>query len=149
MEPVGPVFNEDNYYLMAYSARHNNTANYRVDRMDAVEIISEDICDKALEFRQSVAGYTEQAFKMYGGPPMQITLQFSNKLIGAVYDRFGEGTKMIPIGDDECAATVLVQISPTFQGWLSQFGKQMTVLSPEGVINEYKQRLHELTDTEE
>lgn len=141
VEPIGLVFNEDNYYLMVYSARHDNTANYRVDRMDSVEIIEEDICEKALELRQSVAGYTEQAFKMYGGQPVQITLQFSSKLIGAVYDRFGEGTKMIPIGDDECAATVMVQISPTFWGWLFQFTDQMRIISPEPIIEQYQEQL--------
>ena len=39
VEPIALIFNEDNYYLMVYSSRHNGTANYRVDRMDAVEII--------------------------------------------------------------------------------------------------------------
>lgn len=142
VEPIGLVFNEDNYYMMVYSARHDNTANYRVDRMDSVEIIDEDICDKALELRQSVAGYTEQAFKMYGGQPTQITIQFSNKLIGAVYDRFGEGTKMIPIGDNECAATVMVQVSPTFWGWLFQFTDQMRIISPEPIIQQYQEQLN-------
>ena len=33
VEPIALVFNEDNYYLMVYSARHDGTANYRVDRI--------------------------------------------------------------------------------------------------------------------
>lgn len=36
IEPIGLVFNEDNYYLVCYSAKHEGTANYRVDRMDSV-----------------------------------------------------------------------------------------------------------------
>ena len=32
VEPVALVFNEDNYYLMAYSSKHpDSTANYRID----------------------------------------------------------------------------------------------------------------------
>ena len=54
VEPIALVFNEDNYYMVCYSARHDNTANYRVDRMDAVEVIDEDICEKAIELRSSV-----------------------------------------------------------------------------------------------
>ena len=149
VEPIALVFNEDNYYMVCYSARHDNTANYRIDRMDAVEVIDEDICEKAIELRSSIDCFTEQAFKMYGGQPVDITIQFSDKLIGVVYDKFGEDTKMVRINENNCVASVKVQISPTFWGWLFQFGKQMTVLSPEGVINEYKQRLRELTDTEE
>lgn len=149
VEPIALVFNEDNYYMVCYSAKHDSTANYRIDRMDAVEIIDEDICDKAIELRGSVDCFTEQAFKMYGGQPVDITIQFNDKLIGVVYDKFGEDTKMVRINENNCVASVKVQISPTFWGWLFQFGRQMTVLSPEGVINEYKQRLRELTDTEE
>ena len=149
VEPIALVFNEDNYYMVCYSARHDNTTNYRVDRMDTVEVIDEDICEKAIELRSSVNCLTEQAFKMYGGQPTDITIQFNDKLIGVVYDKFGEDIKMVRINENYCVASVKVQISPTFWGWLFQFGKQMTVLSPEGVINEYKQRLRELTDTEE
>lgn len=93
VEPIALVFNEDNYYMVCYSARHDNTANYRVDRMDAVEVIDEDICEKAIELRSSVNCLTEQAFKMYGGQTTDITIQFSDKLIGVVYDKFGEDTK--------------------------------------------------------
>lgn len=90
VEPVGLVFNEDNCYLMVYSARHDGTANYRVDRMDAVEVIAEPITEKAVQLRDSVSGYTGQAFKMYGGKPVEIPIWFDSRLMGAVYDIFGE-----------------------------------------------------------
>ena len=137
VEPVALVFNEDNYYLMVYSAKHDNTANYRVDRMEKVEIIDDSICEKALALRDSIGGYTEQAFKMYGGQPVDVVLEFGTKLIGVVYDKFGEDTKMIRSGE-KCIATVKVQISPVFWGWLFQFAGQMKVLSPDAVIIDYK-----------
>ena len=71
-EPVVLVFNEDNYYLVAYSAKHDGTANYRVNRMDAVEVLDEPISEKALQLWDSISSCTEQAFKMYGGQPMEI-----------------------------------------------------------------------------
>lgn len=145
-EPVALVFNEDNYYLVAYSAKHDGTANYRVDRMDAVEVLDEPISEKALQLRDSIGSYTEQAFKMYGGQPMDITIQFDNKLIGVVYDKFGEGTKMVRLTEDSCVATVKVQVSPTFWGWIFQFGGQMRITSPESMIEEYKQHAAKLTE---
>lgn len=48
VEPIALVFNDDNYYLMVYSAKHEGTANYRVDRMDHVEIVDEAISEKVL-----------------------------------------------------------------------------------------------------
>ena len=143
-EPVALVFNEDNYYLVAYSAKHDGTANYRVDRMDAVEVLDEPISEKVLQLRDSISSYTEQAFKMYGGQPMDITIQFNNKLIGVVYDKFGEGTRMVRLTEDSCVATVKVQVSPTFWGWIFQFGGQMRITSPESMIAEYKQHVAKL-----
>ncbi len=137
VEPIALVFIEDNYYLMVYSAKHDSTANYRVDRMDAVEIIDEPVTKKALELRNDIDCYTEQVFKMYGGQPVDITIQFDRRLIGAVYDKFGEDTKMICLNSDCCVATVKVQISPTFWGWIFQFGGLMRITSPEGMIEKY------------
>ena len=37
-----------------------------------------------------------------------------------------------------CAATVMVQISPTFWGWIFQFGKLMRIISPDTAIEEYR-----------
>ena len=137
VEPIALVFNDDNYYLMVYSAKHDGTANYRVDRMDHVEIVDEAISEKALILREGIDSYTEQVFKMYGGQLVDVVLEFDDKLIGVVYDKFGEDTKMIRAGD-KCIATVKVQISPVFWGWLFQFAGQMKVLSPDAVITDYK-----------
>lgn len=140
VEPVALVFNEDNYYLTSYSSRHDSTSNYRVDRMDAVEIIDEPCCEKAVSLRDEVAAYTEQAFKMFGGQVEDVVLEFDRALIGVVYDRFGESVKMIPSGERNCIATVKVRISPVFWGWLFQFAGEMRIISPGNVQQEYRQR---------
>jgi len=137
VEPVALVFNEDNYYLIAYSARHDNTGTYRIDRMDKVEIIDDPVCDKAVALRDSVSEFTEQAFKMYGGEPVKVTLEFDRQLIGPVYDKFGEDTKIVPTNHNTFISTVSIQISPTFWGWLFQFGKHMTVIEPQEIKNEF------------
>ena len=145
VEPIALVFNDDNYYLMVYSAKHDSTANYRVDRMDHVEIVDEAISEKALTLREGIDSYTEQAFKMYGGQLVNVVLEFDDKLIGVVYDKFGEDTKMIRAGD-KCIATVKVQISPVFWGWLFQFGGQMIVISPAEVAEKYRSQVNQLVD---
>ena len=137
VEPIALVFNEDNYYLTCYSSRHDNTSNYRIDRMDGVRIIDEPCCEKAVALRNGVAAYTEQAFKMFGGQTEDIVLEFNRSLIGAVYDKFGESVNMIPVGENRCIATVKVRISPTFWGWLFQFGTQMRIISPAQIASKY------------
>ena len=108
--------------------------------MDSVEIIDEPITERALRLRDTVDCFTEQAFKMYGGQSVNITIQFDSKLIGVVYDKFGEDTKMVRLDGDNCTATIKVQVSPTFWGWIFQFGKQMHIISPDEMIKEYKNK---------
>jgi predicted DNA-binding transcriptional regulator YafY len=144
VEPVALVFNEDNYYLSSYSSRHDSTSHYRVDRMDAVEIIDEACCEKAVALRDQVASYTEQAFKMFSGQVEDVVLEFDRGLIGVVYDKFGESVKMIPSGEKKCIATVTVRISPVFWGWMFQFAGDMRIISPASVQEEYRQRAEKL-----
>ena len=146
VEPVALVFNEDNYYVMTYSSRHESTATYRLDRMEAVSVIEEPICDKAVELRREMAQYTEQVFKMYGGQPEDVVLEFQDGLIGVVFDKFGEDTPMMRVGESKCVATVKVRISPTFWGWLFQFAGEMRVLSPQWVIDGYRQQAKKLEE---
>ena len=140
VEPVALVFNEDNYYLTCYSSRHDSTSNYRVDRMDGVKIIQEPCCEKAIALREQVAAYTEQAFKMFSGRLEDVVLEFDRGVIGAVYDKFGESVNMMPSGEHKIVATVKVRVSPTFWGWVFQFGTQMRILSPEHVVQAYDQK---------
>lgn len=147
VEPIALVFNEDNYYLTCYSSRHDNTSNYRIDRMDSVEVIDEDCCEKAIALRDQVATYTEQAFKMFGGQLEDIVLEFDRSLIGVVYDKFGESVNMMPSGENKIVATVKVMISPTFWGWLFQFGNQMKILSPSSVVNIYAEKAQSIANS--
>ena len=112
--------------------------------MDSVQVIDEDCCEKAIALRDQVATYTEQAFKMFGGQIEDIVLEFDRSLIGVVYDRFGEGTKMMTTSETKCVASVKVQISPVFWGWLFQFAGQMKVISPDGVATAYREHAAKL-----
>ena len=145
VEPVALIFNEDNYYLMAYSSRHpEGTASYRIDRMDHVEVVEESVLsDDAIAKIDGVAEFTEQAFKMFSGELEDVVIQFSKDLIGPVFDKFGEDTPMMAVNDNICAATVHAQISPTFFGWLAQFGKKMIIISPSHVIDAYRSQISE------
>lgn len=144
IEPVALVFNEDNYYLVGYNKRRpGTTASYRIDRMDHVEVVEESVLsDEAEEKIAGVAEFTEQAFKMYGGEAEDVVLQFDRKLVEPVFDKFGEDTPMMTVNEYTCAATVHVQISPTFFGWLAQFGNKMHIISPANVIGQYQEHIN-------
>ena len=73
-----------------------------------------------------------------------IVIQFSKELIGPVFNKFGEDTPMMSVNETTCTATVHVQISPTFFGWLAQFGNKMHVISPTNVIEQYKVHINNI-----
>ena len=114
IEPISLVFNEDNYYLVGYSSRHNQLTNYRVDRMDSVDIIDEEITDGAKKYRDEIADYTESIFKMFNGEERTVKLAFDKKLIGVVYDKFGETTVMKQLDENIVDCSVKIHISPPF-----------------------------------
>lgn len=150
VEPVALVFNEDNYYLVTYSSRHpDKTANYRVDRMAQVEVVEESVLtEEATAKIDSIAKYTEQAFKMYSGEPERVVIEFEKGLIGPVFDKFGEETHLMQLADNKMQATVDVQVSKTFFGWLAQFGSEMKIIEPDNVKEKYIEHISEIIDGE-
>lgn len=132
-DPVALVFSEDNYYLVAYSQKYQNAVNYRVDRMDTVEVEEEPICEEALIKKRKTETYTEQVFKMYNGEAELVTIEFAPDKLGVIYDKFGENIEVRHADKGWLKIKVTVQISPTFWGWIYQLGDQIKIVSPKGV----------------
>ena len=78
---------------------------------------------------------------MYGGEPTNITLEFENELLATVIDRFGDKIVCHQSTDHSFYINTEVQISPTFWGWLFQFGGRAKVTAPESVVEKAKQQL--------
>lgn len=124
VDPMALVYNEDFYYLMSFNSKHDAITTYRVDRMERVQVEDEPVCAQAIVEGADIHEYTSQVFKMYNGVPQEITIDFDDVLIGAVYDRFGEDVRITRIGKKKCSVTVTVQDSPVFRGWVHQFEKK-------------------------
>ncbi|MCM1187365.1 MAG: hypothetical protein NC251_12875 [Lachnoclostridium sp.] len=78
--------------------------------MGEVRIEDETVSVKAVLSDDDIAKYTEQIFKMYNGPVVDITIEFKDKLIDVVQDKFGEDTKIIRTGTDRCVASIKIQV---------------------------------------
>ncbi len=144
VDPLALVFNEDNYYMVGYSIKHEGLTHYRVDRMHDAHALSTEISEEAKQCRSEVSERVNQSVKMYSGESVELTLVYSKELLGAVYDRFGENTKMQPVDEDRYTAQVTAQLSPPFWGWLFQFGKGMRITAPQEAVNQYREKVQEL-----
>jgi len=139
-EPIGVVFDNENYYLLCYRAEEkyvNNIKVFRIDRIDNITVLDEKISKDAVRVLRKSDKFKLQCFKMYSGKICKVTLQFSDSLIEVVYDKFGYSTKIRRNGNI-CRATVEVQISPTFWGWMMQFPTKMKIYEPEELKSEYQ-----------
>lgn len=128
--------------MTCYDSNKKENRNFRLDRIDSVDLLDDSICDETKSRRRGIARYKASIFKMYGGNTEKVTLEFDSRVIESVYDKFGMDTKIKSHGE-RYAAKVDVQISPTFWGWLFQFVGQMKIIEPESIKEEYINRLKE------
>ena len=142
VSPAALTWNEENYYLIAYSQERGAITHFRVDRMSGVKKLDEQRDPAAAGFK--LAEYSRKVFGMFGGEESDVSLRVNNQIIGAIVDRFGKDIIMIPDGDEHFTVSVRVAISPIFCGWLFQFGELCQVLSPQSLIDELKRRAEEL-----
>ena len=147
VDPMALILNNNNYYLMCFSAKYDGITNYRLDRMEDATVINEPVNEGAIIHAADIPEFTRQAFSMYGGPVENAVLQFPDHLIGVVYDQFGEQTQIIRQDKNTCVATVQIQKSPTFWGWLFTFGNEMKILAPEGLIMDWKEQVRRLSQS--
>lgn len=143
VSPYYLIWESDCYYLVCYCNKHQKIARYRVDRMADVAILKEKRRELTMD-EESFAKSLRATYNMYGGTEASVVLEMSNKLINVVIDRYGETVHPNPISEDRFTVRVDVQISPTFWGWLFQFGSEAKVIAPEWVVNEAKIRLSEI-----
>lgn len=142
MIPAALVYCDDFYYLVTYSHHYHSTTNYRIDRMDNVQVLTDEKVEqetvqelRGLDF----AGYTKEVFRMFGGAPNVVRLRFDKELLGSVYDRFGEELTVKAADDGRLETAVRIQVSPTFYGWVFQFGSKMQIMGPARVVSRFKE----------
>ena len=143
VSPYYLIWESDCYYLVCYCTKHEEICRYRVDRMSDVTVIKSKRRELSIteeEFAKSLRA----TYNMYGGKAETVTLEMQNKLVNVLIDRFGDSIHITPRTQDTFAVRLEVQISPTFWGWLFQFGDEAKVVSPEWVVNEANTNLKKM-----
>lgn len=131
--PVSLCWNNDNYYLIAYSAKYDDFTHYRVDRMSGVEVLDED-GDSFDKDKFNIAEHAKRAFGMYDGELVRARLAFDKSLVNVVLDHFGKDVLMLPSADGWFEISVHVSISPVFLAWVFQFGDCAEIKEPDSLI---------------
>lgn len=150
VSPLHLIWDDENYYLIAFDERSGTVRHYRVDKMRDI-VIQEDLRSEcALAQEIDVAAFSRKTFGMYSGVDAKVQLQGSRNLAGVILDRFGTDIFMRPVDENTFSATVTVTVSRQFFGWLTAIGSELKLTGPPKVKRQYKKYLEEiLTGMEE
>ncbi len=149
VSPWALIWREENYYLAAYDSQDQIMKHYRVDKMGQVKVLKEDREGMQQFARTDPAQYSNQTFGMYGGREETVTLQFPNRLVGVVLDRFGREVDIRPMTDRIFRMRARVAVSGQFFGWLAGIGREAVVVSPASVREQYQDWLADIVATME
>lgn len=135
ISPSALVWKDENYYVTGYYDKRRKHVDFRADKMEKVEILDEKSY-KDPHF--DIDEHCSRRFGMFGGKRVRVKLRFDNSLAGVVIDRFGIKTHFI---NDENSFDFEseIDVSPTFYGWLFQFGNKAQIIGPPSVRNEFRQ----------
>lgn len=147
VSPWALIWKEENYYLAAFDSVDGIMKHYRVDKMGMVELLQKQREGLELFSKMDPAVYSNQTFGMFGGDYETVTLQFPNRLIGVILDRFGKEADIRPMTDRVFRVRVKVAVSGQFFGWLSGIGREAVIVSPEKVRDDYRKWLMDIVNT--
>ena len=134
--PYAMVLNNERYYLIGFSEKHDDFSHYRIDKMDRIE---EEETDH--EFREfDINRYMPRLFQMFAGEPVSVTLDCKENLLSELQDQFGSEIMVTGRHGDWLTVTFKAQIAETFYSWLFTFQDKIRLLGPSSVIEEYRQR---------
>ena len=133
--PVAVMSEFGRFYIVFYSPKYGNFANYRADKIDSIR--ESDEIAEPVEF--DAAAWRRNSFQMYAGEAATISLKCPLSLISQIYDQFG--TDLIISAVTETSFTVHVRsaLTPPLISWILTFYEEITVLRPRELIDELLQ----------
>lgn len=146
VSPWALIWDDENYYLVAYDGIDSKIKHYRVDKMLHIKITEEKRLGRDTFRAFDMAKYAKSLFGMYGGEETDVTLEGENHLVGVVIDRFGKDIALVPIDEERFEAKVRVAVSPQFFGWVMGLGGGVRVTGPGPVVKRMRAEVQKLAD---
>ena len=147
VNPLVMLWNQDNYYLIAYDDKHPDTVTYRIDRMTNVSIENEERLERKDLSRFNPGEYRLQVFSMFGGELQKVELGFDDSMIDDIFDRFGEAVSIRKRSENDYRAMVSVRVSKIFYLWVIGSQGKVRILSPHKVKEEFKKFVDTIKET--
>ena len=146
VSPWALLWDNENYYLVAYDAEDDKIKHYRVDKMLKISVTGEKREGKERFTEFDPARYSRSLFGMYGGEDVWVTLEARNDMTGVLIDRFGKDIVITRTDEDHFRTNVEVAVSRQFLGWVMALGDGIRIVGPESVAEQMKQEIRRLAE---
>ena len=104
VSPWALMWDDENYYLIAYDSEAGIIKHYRVDKMLKIELSVEKREGKEQFQHFDIAAYSKKTFGMFAGKEETVTLRCDRSLTGVMIDRFGKDVAMRKIDENTIQA---------------------------------------------
>ena len=146
VSPWSLMWDDENYYLVAYHAEDQSIRHYRVDKMVHLSVTRLPREGKE-QFREfDAAKYTRQVFGMFGGEVMRVSLEGRADMVGVLIDRFGKDITVIPEEGGRFSAQVEAAVSRPFIGWIVSLGDGVRITGPEALVERMREEARRLSE---
>ena len=144
LSPFALMWDDENYYMLAWDAEEQRMKHFRVDKMSAISALDLPREGKEAFAKTDMSAYSKKVFGMFTGQESGVKLRFANHLAGAVIDRFGKDVMLLRDGEEHFTVTVDVVVSPLFFAWVFGFGAEAEILGPEDVRRQARDAAREI-----
>ena len=146
VSPWGLMWDDENYYLVAYDAEEEIIKHFRVDKMLRIAISEDKRKGKSCFKDFDLPKYTKSIFGMFGGTPERVSFEAADHMAGVMIDRFGKDLTIIPSGKDSFKASVNVLVSPQFLAWMISLGRDVRITAPANVVDMMRDEIKRLNE---
>lgn len=144
VSPWALMWEDENYYLVAFDRVAGKIKHYRVDKMLKMSSMDSDREGREIFEQSNVSEYTRKNFGMFAGEEETVKLEVHNGLVGVILDRFGTDTMIIPADKEHFRVNVRVSVSNQFFGWIFGLGDGIKILGPENVKMKMKEEIEKI-----
>ncbi len=130
LSPFALMWDDENYYMLAWDESESRLKHFRVDKMNRIQTLEQERQGKDAFQAVDMSAYSKKVFGMFTGQESRVKLRFVNHLAGAVIDRFGKDTVLVRDGEAHFTVSVDVVVSPLFFAWVFGFGTDAEILAP-------------------
>jgi predicted DNA-binding transcriptional regulator YafY len=146
LTPVQLVYSDGFYYLITWSDTHEDFVRFRVDRMRMVQVSDEPATHNVRIANYAHEDFAYQAFGMYDGEAVPVTLLVAPGAMDIVVDRFGRDLHPHALEDGSAEVGVTVRKSSLFFGWVAGMNGAVRIVRPDALVDEYRAWLRGLLD---